>query len=47
MMIFYNEAGLVNFVCIVFKQVVKMITVSSMENLILECSLEEGHILSL
>ena len=30
-MIFYNEAGLVNFVCIVFEQGVKMLTLSSME----------------
>ena len=28
-----------NFVCIVFKQGVKMLTLSSMENLIVECNL--------
>ena len=38
-MIFWNEAGLVNFVCIVFEQCVKMLTLSSMENIIVECNL--------
>ena len=38
-MYFYNEAGLVNFVCIVFEQGVKMLTLSSMENLIVEYNL--------
>ena len=28
-----------NFVCIVFKQYIKMLTLSSMENLIMECNL--------
>ena len=39
-MIFYNEAGLVNFVCKVFEQGVKMLTLSSMENQIVECNLK-------
>ena len=33
-MIFENEASLINFVCIVFEQGVKMLTLSSIENLI-------------
>ena len=37
-MIFENEAGLVNFVCIVFEQGGQMLTLSSMENLIVECN---------
>ena len=37
-MIFCNEAGLVNFVCIVFEQGIKMLRLSSMENLIVECN---------
>ena len=41
-MIFENEACLVNFVCIVFEQGVKMLTLSSMENLILEFNHQEA-----
>ena len=33
-----NEAGLVDFVYIVFKQGVKILTLSSMENLVVECN---------
>ena len=40
MMKFYNEAGLVNFVCIVFELGDKMLTLSSMENLIVPCNLQ-------
>ena len=36
MMKFKNEAGLVNFVCIVFELGDKMLTLSSMENLIVQ-----------
>ena len=39
MMKFENEAGLVNFVCIVFELGDKMLTLSSMENLIVPCNL--------
>ena len=39
-MIFQNETGLVNFVCIVFEQGVKMLTLLSMEKLIVECNLQ-------
>ena len=39
MMKFLNEAGLVNFVCIVFELGDKMLTLSSMENLIVQCNL--------
>ena len=35
-----NEAGLVNFVCIVFELGDKMLTLSSMENLIVQCNLK-------
>ena len=35
-----NEAGLVNFVCIVFKHRIKMLKLSSMENLIEKCNLK-------
>ena len=38
MMKFLNEAGLVNFVCIVFELGDKMLTLSSMENLIVQCN---------
>ena len=41
MMKFYNEAGLVNFVCIVFELGDKMLTLSSMENLIVQCNLDQ------
>ena len=37
---FSNEAGLVNFVCIVFEIGDKMLTLSSMENLIVQCNLK-------
>ena len=39
-MIFKNEASLVNFVCIFFEQGVKILTLSSMETLIMECNLK-------
>ena len=39
---FQNEAGLVNFVCIVFEIGDKMLTMSSMENLIVQCN-HSGH----
>ena len=39
MMKFLNEAGLVNFVCIVFELGDKMLTLSSMESLIVQCNL--------
>ena len=35
----YDEAGLVNFVCIVFELGDKMLTLSSMENRIVQCNL--------
>ena len=38
MMKYQNEAGLVNFVCIVFELGDKMLTLSSMENLIVPCN---------
>ena len=40
MMIFKNEAGLVNFVCIVFELGDKMLTLPSMENLKVQCNLK-------
>ena len=40
MMKFLNESGLVNFVCIVFELGDKMLTLSSMENLIVQCNLK-------
>ena len=40
MMKFKNEAGLVNFVCIVFLIGDKILTRSSMENLIVQCNLK-------
>ena len=40
MMKFLNKAGLVNFVCIVFELSDKMLTLSSMENLIVPCNLK-------
>ena len=40
MMKFSNEAGLVNFVCIVYELGDKMLTLSSMENLIVQCNLK-------
>ena len=39
-MSFLNEAGFVNFVYIVFEQGVKMLTLPTMENLIVECNLK-------
>ena len=39
-MIFLNKASLVNFVYIVFEQGVKKLTLSSRENLIVECNLK-------
>ena len=39
MMKFLNEAGLVNFVGIVFELGDKMLTLSSIENLIVQCNL--------
>ena len=39
MMKFLKEAGLANFVCIVFELGDKMLTLSSMENLIVQCNL--------
>ena len=35
-----NETGLVNFVCIVFKQGDKMLTLLSMEKQIVECNMK-------
>ena len=40
MMKFLNEAGLVNVVCIGFELGDKMLTLSSMENLIMQCNLK-------
>ena len=40
MMKFENEAGYVNFVCIVFELGDKMLTLSSMENLIVHCNIK-------
>ena len=40
MMKFQNEAGLVNFVCIVFELGDKMLTLLSMETLIVPCNLK-------
>ena len=37
---FLNESGLVNFVFIVFELGDKMLTLSSMENLIVQCNLK-------
>ena len=37
-MIFQNGAGLVNFVCLVFEQGDKMLILSSMETLLVECN---------
>ena len=42
MMKFLKEAGLVNFVCIVFELGDKMSTFSSMENLIVQCNHKPG-----
>ena len=50
MMKFENEAGLVNFVCIVFEIGDKMLTLSSMENLIVQRNLKVSrsrHIIEL
>ena len=44
MMILYNEARLVNVVCIVFEQGDEMLTLSSMEDLIVECSQHGDHL---
>ena len=40
MMKYLNEAGLVNFVCIVIELGDKMLTLSSMENLIVQSNLK-------
>ena len=40
MLKFLNEAGLVNFVCIVFELGDKVLTLSSMENRIVQCNLK-------
>ena len=37
---FKNEAGLVNFVCVVFEQGVNMLTLLFMENLTVGCNLK-------
>ena len=42
MMKFQNEAGLMNFVCVVFELCDKMLTLSSMENLIVPCNLQNS-----
>ena len=40
---FKNEAGLVNCICTVFELGDKMLTLSSMENLIVQCNLKKGY----